>query len=42
LIIRAGVRELKTLDSFTVANAAVGFTLSVGVIASTAAINPKL
>ena len=41
-IIRLGIRESKPLDSFTITDTAIGFASSVGLIASTAAINPKL
>jgi hypothetical protein len=35
------VRELEALDGFTVTDTAVGFALSVGLVASASAINPK-
>jgi hypothetical protein len=37
-----GIRKLKPLDGFTIADTARGFSLSVGLVASAAAINPKL
>jgi len=37
-----GIHKLNSLDGFTIADTAIGFALSVGLVASAAAINPKL